>query len=241
MTFTAARPKRILPSLLAGAGFLLSPLVAPSQTNNVRPAIKWQRFDYTCEAGGKLTVYLHDTTAKIRYQDRIYLLRQTPSADGNRYSDSKVLWWGKGAEGFLQEEAAGGDGKMLAGDCRLDTPPSAATKPGTITGTVSYMLRIALPPTATIQVQMQELALSGAPPKLVAEDNFILGNRQVPVAFTLKFDPAEIDPKRAYGVSARILVDGEVRFLSEQAYPVLTQGNPFRIELVLQPARDGKP
>ena len=95
---------------------------APGPTNNVRPAMKWKRFDYTCEGGAKITVYLRDATAKVRTHDQIYMMRQTSSADGNRYSDGKVLWWGKGGTGFLQEDTPDGDGKMLMKGCTLDNP-----------------------------------------------------------------------------------------------------------------------
>jgi membrane-bound inhibitor of C-type lysozyme len=99
---------------------------APGPTNNVRPAIKWKRFDYTCESGAKITVYLHDAAAKIRTHDHSYLMRQTRSADGDRYSDGKVLWWGKGDAGFLQEDTQDGDGKMLLKGCVLDKPADSA-------------------------------------------------------------------------------------------------------------------
>jgi membrane-bound inhibitor of C-type lysozyme len=95
---------------------------APGPANNVRPAIKWKRFDYSCEGGAKITVYLHNTTAKVRTHEQVYLMRQTSSADGNRYSDGKVLWWGKGDTGFLQEDTPDGDGKMLVTGCVLDKP-----------------------------------------------------------------------------------------------------------------------
>jgi membrane-bound inhibitor of C-type lysozyme len=101
------------------------PAVTPSPANNVRPAIKWKRSDYTCEGGDKITVYVHNSTAKIRTHDKIYLMRQTRSGDGNRYSDGKVLWWGKGDGGFLQEDTADGDGKMLEKGCVLDKPTDA--------------------------------------------------------------------------------------------------------------------
>jgi membrane-bound inhibitor of C-type lysozyme len=104
----------------------VKPAAAPGPTNNVRPAIKWNRSDYTCEAGAKLTVYLHDTVAKVRTQDHIYMMRQAHSADGNRYSDGKILWWGKGDTGFLQEDTPDGDGKMLVKGCVLDKPAEAA-------------------------------------------------------------------------------------------------------------------
>jgi len=98
----------------------------PGPTNNIRPAIKWKEFNYTCEAGAKLTVYLHSTTAKVRTQDHFFLMRQTPSADGTRYSDGKVFWWSKGDAGFLQEDAPDGDGRMLVKECTLDKPTDPA-------------------------------------------------------------------------------------------------------------------
>jgi membrane-bound inhibitor of C-type lysozyme len=102
------------------------PAAPPGPTNNVRPAIKWKQFNYTCEDGAKITVYLHGTTAKVRTRDRIYMMRQTPSADGNRYSDGKVTWWGKDDGGFLQEDTPDGDGKLLVKGCTLDKPADAA-------------------------------------------------------------------------------------------------------------------
>jgi membrane-bound inhibitor of C-type lysozyme len=100
------------------------PARTSSPTNNVRPAMKWKQFDYTCEDSAKITVYLRHTTAKVRTHDQIYMMRQTASADGNRYSDGKVLWWGKGDTGFLQEDTTDGDGKMLVKGCILDKPAS---------------------------------------------------------------------------------------------------------------------
>jgi membrane-bound inhibitor of C-type lysozyme len=139
-----ARRKKIMLSLLVWAGSNLfavgeactqqppsapepaKPAATPGPTNNVRPAMKWKSFDYTCEAGAKITVYLHNTTAKVRTHEHIYMMRLTPSADGNRYSDGKVLWWGKGDTGFLQEDTPDGDGKMLVKGCVLDKPADGA-------------------------------------------------------------------------------------------------------------------
>ena len=106
----------------------VKPAAAPAPTNNVRPTVKWKRFDYTCEAGAKVAVYLHNVTAKVRTHDHIYMMRQASAADGNRYSDGKVLWWAKGDTGFLQEDTPDGDGKMLVQGCTLDKP-AAAPKP----------------------------------------------------------------------------------------------------------------
>ncbi|HYA62009.1 MAG TPA: YbaY family lipoprotein [Candidatus Sulfotelmatobacter sp.] len=212
----------------------LAPAPAQAAHNNVRRAIEWKRFEYTCEGGAKVTVSQSGTIAKVQYQGHEYLMKQTQSADGNRYSDGKVVWWGKGNGGFLQEDTPNWDGTMIVKDCKLDKPMNAET--AVVTGTVSYLQRIALPPEAAIEMQLLELPQADAREvaKVVAEEKITLGNRQVPVAFEVKFDPAKIDAKRAYALMARILVGKEVRFTSDPGYPVLTAGNPSHVEMILK-------
>ncbi|MGB9436093.1 MAG: YbaY family lipoprotein [Candidatus Acidiferrum sp.] len=228
-----------LGSLLGGMALGQEPGAPPSETrpgtppvhNNVRRAMQWKPFDYTCEGGAKLTVYLGEQLAKIRFGESAYLMKQTVSADGNRYSDGKVLWWGKGNGGFLQEDTPDGNGKMIVKDCKLDKPLNG----GTVSGTVSYLQRVALPPNAVIQVQLQDVSLADAPAKVIAEETINLGQRQVPVPFELNFDTAKIDPKHSYSLSAKVTVDGELRFTNGQSYPVLTRGNPSRVDMILKP------
>jgi len=204
-------------------------------STEVRPAIQWKQFDYTCEGGTTLTVYLHNKTAKVRYGGTAYLMTETRSADGNRYSDGKVVWWGKGNGGFLEEDAPDGNGRMIAKDCQLDKPVNPSPAAGSITGTVSYLERVALPPDAVIEVRLEDVSLADAPAKTIALEKIALGGRQVPVPFELKFDRAKIDAKHSYGVGAQIVVDGKPRFLSEKAYPVLTRESPARVEIILKP------
>jgi putative lipoprotein len=200
----------------------------------VKRAIEWKRFDYTCDAGAKIIVYLHNETVKVRFKDSTYLMKQVPSADGGRYSDGKVVWWSKGNGGFLQVDTPDGDGTMMVKDCKLDKPLNYESSANSVTGTVSYLQRIALPPTALIQVQLQDVSLADAPAKILAEEKITLGDRQVPVPFSLTVDPAKIDRSHLYSVSARILLDGQSRFISDKSYPVLTRGNPMLAEILVK-------
>jgi uncharacterized lipoprotein YbaY len=206
------------------------PNTAPK--DNVRRAIHWKQFTYTCDGGAKVSVALSGSVAKVLYQDHQYLMKQTVSADGNRYSDGKIVWWGKGNGGFLQEDSPDGNGKMIVQGCNLDKAPDAGT--GTVTGTVTYLQRMALPPDAVIEVKLRDVSLADAPAKTIADQKITLGNRQVPVPFELKFDPAKIDPKHSYSVRATILMEGQPRFVTDKAYPVITQGNPSHLELILK-------
>src|SRR5271165_1148801 len=96
---------------------------APAQPKNtMRPAYKWKRTDYSCEGGAKLTVYVHNQTAKVVFQEHLYLMKSTESREGNRYSDGKVLWWWRESGGFLQEDAPDGYGKMIVKGCMSEKP-----------------------------------------------------------------------------------------------------------------------
>jgi putative lipoprotein len=200
----------------------------------MKKAIEWKQFQYTCQGGAKLRVYLHNETAKVAYKDKVYLMRQTRSADGGRYSDGKVVWWSKGNGGFLQEDTPDGDGEMIVKGCELEKPMNAEAAPGTLSGTVSYLSRMALPASAIIEVKLQDVSLADAAAKVIAKEEIPMGERQVPVPFELKFDAAKIDPKRTYSVTASILVDGQLRFMSDKAYPVLTRGNPAHVEVIVK-------
>lgn len=230
----------MLGTWLAGAGLGQEPAADTARAqghNNVRPAIQWKQFDYTCEGGEKLTVYLMDQMARVRFQDHAYLMKQTVSTDGNRYSDGKMVWWGKGDGGFLQEDTPDGNGKMIVKDCKLDKPLNA--EKGEVGGTVSYLQRIALPPNAVMQVQLLDVSGANAPAIVIAEEKIMLSKRQAPVPFTLSFDPAKIDAKHAYSVMAKITVNGKLWFESDQAYPVLTRGNPAQVKMILNPMEPG--
>lgn len=203
--------------------------------NNVRPAIRWKQLEYTCAGGDKVTVWLSDTVAKVMYEDHQYLMKQTRSADGNRYSDGKVVWWGKGNGGFLQEDTPEGNGRMLAKDCKLSRPV-AQTETGLLTGTVSYREKMALPPSTVIQVQLVDVSASDVPAPVIAEQKITLGERQVPVPFELKFNAGKIDPKHSYAVRAKILVGGETRFVTLQPHPVAL-GTSENVALLLSQAQ----
>jgi putative lipoprotein len=207
----------------------------------VKRAIEWKEFEYSCEGGAKLRVHLHNETAKVVYKDKVYLMRQTRSADGGRYSDGTVVWWSKGNGGFLQEDTPDGNGEMIAKGCELDKPMNAEAAPGTVSGTVSYRSRMALPASAIIEVKLQDVSPADAPAKVITKEEIALGERQVPVPFELKFDPGKIDPKHMYSVRASILVDGELRFVSDKAYPVLTRGNAAHVEVIVKPVTPPTP
>ncbi len=58
----------------------------------------------------------------------------------------------------------------------------------------------------------------------------------VPIPFTLSYDPAQIDERFTYALSVRITLDGQLQWINTESYPVLTRGAPMTgVENVVQP------
>jgi putative lipoprotein len=109
---------------------------------------------------------------------------------------------------------------------------AALAQDGAITGTATYRERIALPPGAVLEVELLDTSRADAPATVITTAR-IEAMTQVPIAFTLRFDPARIEARGSYAVAARLSVNGEVRFRSDRAYPVLTRGAGTGAELLL--------
>jgi len=94
------------------------------------------------------------------------------------------------------------------------TPP--ATQSITVTGSIAYRERIALPPTAQIEVTLADVSLADAPSRTLAQQKFAGGGKQVPLPFTLTIDRARLDPRHSYAVAARITGDdGKLMFITD--------------------------
>ncbi len=114
----------------------------------------------------------------------------------------------------------------LAG-CAATAPPEKAE----VTGQVIYRERILLPPNAKVTVVLADTSLMDAPARTLASQ-VIEGRTAPPFEFALPYDPAAIDPRHVYSVSARIEVDGKLRFITDTHTPVITHGAPTHVEMV---------
>jgi putative lipoprotein len=114
------------------------------------------------------------------------------------------------------------------------TPAQANPAPGTITGTVTYRERMALPADAAIDVKLQDVSLQDAPAKTIGESVFAPAGQQVPIPFQVSYNSADINPAHTYQVRANISVNGKMMFSSTTAYPVMTKGAPSQVAIMLQ-------
>jgi putative lipoprotein len=111
----------------------------------------------------------------------------------------------------------------------------------TITGTVAYRERVALPPDAAIDVRLEDTSLQDAPAKLIGESVFAAAGQQVPISFQLSYNPADINPAHTYQLRANITVNGTKTFTSTAAYPVITRGAPMQVNIMLQQVQPSAP
>jgi len=112
------------------------------------------------------------------------------------------------------------------------TLPAVAQDLPVVRGTVAYRERIALPPDAVLEAELQDVARADAP--AVVLGRFRAGPAgQVPIPFAIPYDPARIVVTGRYVVRARVLAGDRLLFTSDTAAPVLTQGAGDRVNLML--------
>jgi putative lipoprotein len=107
----------------------------------------------------------------------------------------------------------------------------------TVTGTVTYRQRIALPEDAIVTVQIQDTSRADAPAEVIGEQIIETNGRQVPIPYSVSYDPDVIVENHTYTMSARI-TDGQgtLLFINDTSIPVITKGNPtIDVEIVVVP------
>jgi len=98
-------------------------------------------------------------------------------------------------------------------------------QPVSVTGQITYRERIALPPTAQIEIQLSDVSLMDAPSRTIAQQSFTADGRQVPFAFSLTVDQRPLDPRHSYAVSARITdASGRLMFITDTRNSVAFDG-----------------
>lgn len=56
---------------------------------------------------------------------------------------------------------------------------------------------------------------------------------QLPISFELPYSPDRIRPDHLYAIQAQVTTGGRVVLRSRSAYPVITQGNPSVVEVLV--------
>jgi len=104
-----------------------------------------------------------------------------------------------------------------------------------LTGTVTYLQRVALPAGAVCHLRLEDVSRADAPATTIAVVSIPSQGRNVPLPFELPYDAARIDPNHMYAVRANLDFGDGRMFRTSQAYRVLTGGNPSNLEIVVEP------
>lgn len=201
--------------LFAGLSMSVLPAIATEQT-----------VKYRCDRRRSFAAVFLSQQAKVTLDDgKSLLMRQVPSASGIRYVNAGYTLSGKGGEATISWEDT-----AIYSNC---VSQANMMRSNTITGSVTYRQRVALPANALVKVQLLQIVEPEAPPNEIAEQQIQTNGRQVPISFSLTYNPEDISPNQSYEVIASILVDGELRWINTTRYQVLTQGNPKQIEVIV--------
>ena len=213
--------------------FLLLPLIAQAEG---------EKIPYTCDNGSRIEISFVTPAdgrpqATLHFSDATLVLPQVPAASGNSYKQEGIGLHTKDDEAIFE------DGKGNLRHClRGEKPPaSAASTAATssfidITGSVSYLVRMALPRDAVLTLRVQDPLRPGVQARTLAEQSIPLDGQQVPIAFQMLVDRDLLRKKARLTVSARIERPGKVLFINDKVYPATTDGQGLPLEITLKPA-----
>lgn len=106
----------------------------------------------------------------------------------------------------------------------------------TLSGTVVYLPRLALTPEAEVQVELRDVSLEDAEARPIAKQ-VIQRPGQVPIAFSLSYDPETLTPGHRYALSARISDRGKLQFVTEKPVGAIPPGAAESFEILVVPVR----
>lgn len=115
------------------------------------------------------------------------------------------------------------------------------TKTAKVTGTVTYLQRIALPEGALVKVTLADTSKADAAEVVLGEQEIKTTGKSVPFPFEISYNPADIVENHTYSLRATI-VDGAggLLFASDTAILVITNGAPTAgIEIIVKPVAGG--
>ena len=130
--------------------------------------------------------------------------------------------------------------RILSVLCAVALTTSVMAQTARVTGTVTYRERMALARTAVVEVSLEDVSRADMAATVLARST-VEPQGQVPVKFSLEYDPKLIIPTHRYAVRSRIIDGNVVIFTSTEGAPVLTQGHGTSANLVLTRTKNPLP
>ncbi|MEQ9038232.1 MAG: YbaY family lipoprotein [Silicimonas sp.] len=135
-------------------------------------------------------------------------------------------------------EAGGGGIGPMPGRVAFLIAATAALLAGsasaeTLTGTAMIRERIALPADVTFEAVIEDISRADAPATPLAR-TVIEAPGQSPIAFSIDYDPAALDPRAIYALRAAIRNNGQLLFTTDTVNRVLQDGDQQNTEVILK-------
>lgn len=102
-----------------------------------------------------------------------------------------------------------------------------------VSGTITYKQRIALPPGAVITVKLADVSKQDIAATIISTQTITTTGEQVPIPFQLEYDPTQIMPNYTYAVQARIELNGKLMFISTTTNIVINNGKTSGVDIML--------
>lgn len=117
-----------------------------------------------------------------------------------------------------------------------DTAPAFNRATGVVTGTVSYLQKIALPDNAVVEVYLVDATNANAPATYLSGLSYTTHGKQAPLEFAVPYASSQIQANGTYLVQAFISADGRLLFKNSSGVKVLTGGAPASgVEIIVEP------
>lgn len=164
---------------------------------------------------------------------------ETVTAEFSRYTSNDPLCCPSQTSSVVYDLPKTATGRISATE--VTTGAVCVTTPqaqeNMVSGTVTYRNRAALPAGAVITVKLVDVSRADSSGIVVAEQQIEANGRQVPIPFAIEYKPTQINERNRYNVRAEIRAGGRLVYISDVAYPVLTQGNANEVEILVVPVR----
>ncbi len=124
---------------------------------------------------------------------------------------------------------------VLAGCANVATQPSPAAPPvqTALTGTATFAERTLLPANAVFEVILEETSGTNMPTTVINADRRPAAGVST-VDFSIPFLESQLRAGQRYAVRARVLVNGQIIFVTDPAVPVLASPQDKTVQLVLK-------
>lgn len=99
-------------------------------------------------------------------------------------------------------------------------------------GSATYRERMMLPPGAVFEARLLDVSLADAPSLTLGSTRVV--DPRVPLNFSIAYDPARLQARHRYIVSATIRLNDQLLFITDTAHPVLGDSGVQQVELLLK-------